>query len=198
MGSYIYFIFVSKDIASSRLSSQLCPRRVVYTSAGFVLSTLTCMLVNTSLTLSSRNDTKEPWLSPISSAFDGGRVAKVLWPMQMSSVSSGWITIFFFHIYLARVSRLMSKSFYILCISPASTNRNVNKFTKCEHFTASNKCRAVSFGARSSLMFCLIWIGAAWSAPLAACTAGHTRGAFFPASRYILRLATSVKLRPGL
>ena len=80
MGSYIYFISVSKDIASSRLSSQLCQRRVVYTSAGFVLSTLTCMLVNTSLTLSSRNDTKEPWLSPISSAFDGGRVAKVLWP----------------------------------------------------------------------------------------------------------------------
>ena len=65
-------------------------------------------------------------------------------------------SIFFFHIYLARVSRLMSKSFYILCISPASTNRNVNKFTKCEHFTASNKCRAVSFGARSTLMFCLI------------------------------------------
>ena len=80
MGSYIYFISVSKDIASSRLSSQLCQGRVVYTSAGFVLSTLTCMLVNTSLTLSSRNDTKEPWLSPISSAFDGGRVAKVLWP----------------------------------------------------------------------------------------------------------------------
>ena len=71
------------------------------------------------------------------------------------------LAIFFFHIYLARVSRLMSKSFDILCISPASTNRNVNKFTKCEHFTASNKCRAVSFGARSSLMFCLIWIGAA-------------------------------------
>ena len=69
--------------------------------------------------------------------------------------------IFFFHIYLARVSRLMSKSFDILCISPASTNRNVNKFTKCEHFTASNKCRAVSFNARSSLMFSLIWIGAA-------------------------------------
>ena len=41
--------------------------------------------------------------------------------------------IFFFHIYLARVSRLMSKSFDILCISPASTNRNINKFTKCEH-----------------------------------------------------------------
>ena len=70
MGSYIYFISVSKDIASSRLSSQLCQRRVVYTSAGFVLSTLTCMLVNTSLTLSSRNDTKEPWLSPISSVFE--------------------------------------------------------------------------------------------------------------------------------
>ena len=52
MGSYIYFISVSKDIASSRLSSQLCQGRVVYTSAGFVLSTLTCMLVNTSLTLS--------------------------------------------------------------------------------------------------------------------------------------------------
>ena len=69
--------------------------------------------------------------------------------------------IFFYHIYLARVSRLMPKSFDFLCISPASTNRNVNKFTKCEHFTASNKCRAVSFNARSSLMFSLIWIGAA-------------------------------------
>ena len=106
--------------------------------------------------------------------------------------------IFFFHIYLARVSRLMSKSFDILCTSPASTNRNINKFTKCEHFTASNKCRAVSFDARSSLMFSLIWIGAAWSAPLAACTAVHTKGAFFPASQYILRLATSVKLKSGL
>ena len=44
-----------------------------------------------------------------------------------------WALHFFFHIYLARVSRLMSKSFDILCISPASTNRNINKFTKCEH-----------------------------------------------------------------
>ena len=98
---------------------------------------------------------------------------------------------FFYHIYLARVSRLMPKSFGFLCISPASTNRNVNKFTKCEHFTASNKCRAVSFGARSSLMFCLIWIGAAWSAPFSRLHCrSHKRGIFsgqpiHPATSYI-------------
>ena len=44
--SYTYFISVSKNIASSRLSSQLCQGPVVYTSADFVLSTFTCMLVS--------------------------------------------------------------------------------------------------------------------------------------------------------
>merc|ERR1711940_108527 len=81
--------------------------------------------------------------------------------MVLHGIAWYCMVFFFYHIYLARVSRLMPKSFGFLCISPASTNRNVNKFTKCEHFTASNKCRAVSFNARSSLMFSLIWIGAA-------------------------------------
>ena len=111
--------------------------------------------------------------------------------LSISRGAGGHNSIFFFHIYLARVSRLMSKSFDILCISPASTNRNINKFTKCEHFTASNKCRAVSFGARSSLMFCLILIGAAWSAPFRRLHCrSHKRGIFsgqpiHPATSYI-------------
>ena len=44
--SYTYFISVSKNIASSRPRSQLCQGPVVYTSADFVLSTFTCMLVS--------------------------------------------------------------------------------------------------------------------------------------------------------
>ena len=42
--------------------------------------------------------------------------------------------IFFFHIYLARVSRLMSKSFDILCISPASTKQKRQQDYKVRAF----------------------------------------------------------------
>ena len=106
--------------------------------------------------------------------------------------------IFFYHIYLARVSRLMPKSFGFLCISPASTNRNINKFTKCEHLLlATNAGQWVSVLGHH---WCFVWFGLALldQRLLAACTAGHTKGAFFPASQYILRQVTSVDLKSGL
>ena len=49
------------------------------------------------------------------------------------------------------------------------------------------------FRCWSSLLFSLIWIGDACSAPFAACTAGHTKGHFtgrpiLPATSYISEL----------
>ena len=66
--------------ASSRLSSQLCQGRV-YTSAGFVLSTLTCMLVNTSLTFN--------FLSYISSVCDEWLPAPA--PVCCEMICTSWI-----------------------------------------------------------------------------------------------------------
>ena len=74
------------------------------------------------------------------------------------------------------------------------------QFYNVRAFTASNKCRAVSFDARSSLLFSLLWIGDACSAPLAACIAGHTKGHFtgqpiLPATSYISELNLGYKLQ---
>ena len=69
--------------------------------------------------------------------------------------------IFFYHIYLARVSRLMPNKFWLFVHQPGQHKQKHQQVYKVRAFTASNKCRAVSFDARSSLMFSLIWIGAA-------------------------------------
>ena len=74
-----------------------------------------------------------------------------------------------------------------------SQTTRMPQFYNVRAFTASNKCRAVSFDARSSLLFSLIWIGDACSAPLSACIAGHTKGHFtgrpiLPATSYYSEL----------